>query len=444
MQKPLKVFVRTYGCQMNERDSEHVLAAFKEDGFEITVDEYQADIVLVNTCSVRENAEMKAIGKLGYITARKRGKKFPIAGVFGCMSQNLGKNLFKRVKNLDFVAGTWQTSNVLEITKRCIETGERILDISEHPETHNHINKHLRDNANPVKYVSIMQGCSMNCSYCIVPHTRGKERSRPIEDVVFEVENLVERGVKEVCLLGQVVNAYGRGMPIGKDGASPFVQLLRKLNDIENLKRIRFISPHPSFFRKDLIDSYGSLEKLCEYVHLPMQSGSDRILRLMRRPYFADKFIEICESLKSRVPSMSISTDIIVGYPSETEEDFQKTIDCFKHCNFDMAYVFKYSPRKLTLSYEEPDDVSEEEKENRNQRLLSILHDQSLAFNESFINTTQEVLVEEPAKRGNGMYLGRTRAHRKTFFKATDSDLGKFLNVKIQSASVSSLTGTIV
>ncbi|MFI3291831.1 MAG: tRNA (N6-isopentenyl adenosine(37)-C2)-methylthiotransferase MiaB [Opitutales bacterium] len=440
----LRVHIRTYGCQMNERDSENVAAQFKARGYIVTDDEYSADAIFVNTCSVRESAELKAAGKLGYIVARKKksDKGYPITGVFGCMVQNLGKGLIKKIPKLDIVAGTWHTPYLVDYLEEFLANGKRIVRLGEDETSHEKINMHLPENNNTVKYVSIMQGCSMKCSYCIVPYTRGRERSRPMDDIILEIENLAKGGTKEICLLGQVVNAYGRGMPI-IDGISPFVQLLRRINAIEGIERIRFTSPHPSFFRDDLINSYGELEKLCEYVHLPMQSGSPEVLKRMKRPYQAERFKEIADALRARVPNMSISTDIIVGFPKETEEDFQKTVELFKYCNFDMAYIFKYSPRKGTPSAEELDDIPEAEKERRNQILLDILQTQSVDFNEKLLGTTQEVLFEAPAKRGDGVCVGRTRTHRKVFAKLDPSRIGTLVNIRIETASVSAMTGIV-
>jgi tRNA-2-methylthio-N6-dimethylallyladenosine synthase len=258
--------------------------------------------------------------------------------------------------------------------------------------------------------------------------------------MVKEAEFLAENGAKEILLLGQVANSFGRGLPVIK-GLSPFVQLLEKIQEIDGIERIRFTSPHPSFFKDDLIEVYARLSKLCEYAHLPLQSGSDKILKEMRRPYRAEKFLKIVENLRKQKPIFSISTDIIVGYPGETEEDFQQTCEAFKKSNFDMAYIFKYSPRAGTPSAELEDNIPETEKERRNQILLEILRGQSLNFNGKLIGTVQEVLVEAPAKRGENMLMGRTRTHRKVFFKGPHCLIGKLVNVKIEDAGVSAMTG---
>ncbi len=439
---------------MNERDSENIAANFVERGWEITSDEAQADVIVINTCSVREQAEQKAIGKLSHLLSYRKWQKrlLPIIGVTGCMAQNRGESLTKSLPLIDFIAGPRKTHLVADIaidaynnvidkkfsSKKNLH--KPFIDISDDNNSHLYINKHysLSKTSNVCAFVSIMQGCQMNCSYCIVPKVRGVMRSRPTEDVVEETKLLVKNGVKEVMLLGQVANAFGREIPM-RDGVSEFVRLLQKLNDIDGLERIRFTSPHPSYFRDDLINSYGSLEKLCEYVHLPLQSGSDRILRAMNRPYKSADFLRIVEKLRARAPEMSISTDIIVGYPDETDADFEETLKVFKQSNFDMAFIFKYSERKGTKSAELNDNISEQLKEQRNQILLEQLGKQSIAFHNNMIGKTYQVLVESRAKRGEDMFMGRTRNHRKCIFKADPSYIGKLIDVKINNATVTAL-----
>ncbi len=455
----MKAYIRTYGCQMNERDSENIAANFVERGWEITDDESKADVIVINTCSVRAQAEQKAIGKLSHILSYRKWQKrnLPIIGVTGCMAQNRGESLSKTLPLLDFIAGPRKTHLVADIAISAFNkvkeekfsakknSHKPFIDISDDNTSHLFINKHysLSKVSNVCAFVSIMQGCQMNCSYCIVPKVRGVMRSRPTDDIVAETKELVKNGVKEVMLLGQVANAFGREIPI-QNGVTEFVRLLQKLNDIDGLERIRFTSPHPSYFRDDLINAYGSLEKLCEYVHLPLQSGSDRILRAMNRPYRASDFLRIVEKLRERSSDMSISTDIIVGYPDETDEDFQQTLDIFKKSNFDMAFIFKYSERKGTKSAELDDNISEEIKEQRNQILLEQLGKQSMQFHNNMIGKTYQVLVETNAKRGEEMFMGRTRNHRKCIFKANSSYIGKMVNVKVNGATVTALDCEII
>ena len=450
----MKAHIRTYGCQMNERDSENIAANFVERGWSITNNEAEADAIIVNTCSVREQAENKAIGKLGHLINYRNftGKNLPVIGVTGCMAQNRGGQLVKILPGLDFVAGARKTHKVADIAEQIYRqkiTGRAdlvpVVDVSDDLTSHLNIDKHypLARSSKVCAFVSIMQGCQMNCSYCIVPKVRGPMRSRPTADIVAEVRALVDSGVKEVTLLGQVVNAFGieRRAP-GK--VSEFVDLLERLNAIEGLQRIRFTSPHPSFFKDDLIEAYGRLEKLCQYVHLPLQSGSNSILRAMNRPYRAEDFLRIAERLREKVADMSISTDVIVGYPGETPEDFRQTVDVFKQAAFDMAFIFKYSPREGTKSAQQPDDVPESIKDQRNKILLEILGEQSMRFHENMIGRTFDVLVEDRAKRGQDMFMGRTRNHRKCIFKADESYIANTVNVKINSATVTALSAAIV
>lgn len=461
----MKVHIRTYGCQMNERDSENIAAEFIQRGCEICQNDSEADIIVVNTCSVREQAEQKAIGKIGHVIKSRNSRHalLPVVGVTGCMAQNRGTKLLYTLPTIDFIAGARQTHRVADMAiemynrrisgiahpqvpkemRRSPAASDSLIDISDNLDSHRFIDKHLPAASSPCAYVSIMQGCQMNCSYCIVPKTRGIQRSRPLDEVVAEVEKLAKSGTREVTLLGQVVNAFGRELP-AKNGKSGFVELLEKIAEIEGIQRIRFTSPHPSFFRDDLISCYANLPQLCHYVHLPMQSGNDRILKEMKRPYRAEQFYEIVKKLRAAAPDISISTDVIVGFPTESDEEFQGTKNLFEKCQFDMAYIFKYSPRKGTLSALQADDVSEETKELRNQSLLASLQIQSQKFNDLLIGTIQPVLVESAAKRGNGFFMGRTPHHRKAIFKASPDCIGKFVNVKISSASVSTLGGDIV
>lgn len=449
---------------MNERDSDHIAADFLERGWTLATDSKSADVIVVNTCSVREQAELKVIGLLGrYILLRRsRKSSFPIIGVTGCMAQNLGAKIVEKFPDIDFVAGSRKTALVPDIVeaivkkraagilppplplgmrKRTAKFSDALVDIDDDATGYLKIDKHICAPASAL--ISIMQGCQMNCSYCIVPKVRGAQRSRPIADIVREVKNLAERGTKEVTLLGQVVNAYGLDFP-KSGGVSNFVKLLREINAIDGIERIRFTSPHPSFFTDELIDSYGSLEKLCEYVHLPIQSGSDEILKKMNRPYRMEKFFGIVDRLRSRVANIAISTDIIVGFPSETDADFELTRDAFKRAAFDMAFVFKYSPRAGTKSAELPDDVAEADKEYRNFELLKELEKTSLAYNNAMVGSCQKVLVESAARRGEGLLMGRTRTHRKAIFRGSENLIGNFAEVKIRSATTTALEAEII
>ena len=292
-------------------------------------------------------------------------------------------------------------------------------------------------------FVSIQQGCNMDCAFCIVPKTRGDERSRPMEDIVAECRALAHRGVREITLLGQIVTSYGRRDYAHTDGISPFVQLLERVSAIDGIERIRFTSPHPRGFKQDLVDAYGRLPKLCGYVHLPMQSGSDRILRAMNRPYTRERYFEIVEALRAVRPDMYFSTDIIVGFPGETDEEFEQTRELFERCNYDMAYVFKYSIRSGTPAAEMGDQIPDEVKEARNATLLGLLQQNSVRRNATLVGTVEEVLVEGPDKTGK-KFTGRTRGNRVCIFDANPRLIGQLVSLKIDRASVSTLYGELV
>ncbi len=446
-----RVYIKTYGCQMNERDSQAVAALLRNKGYSIVEEEATADVILLNTCSVREQAEQKAIGKAGYITAKKRKKPNLILGIMGCMAQNKGDSLVDTLPDLDLVIGTQKFHRVPDHLDHMIASmnglgpkPETIIDIEEEAGSQNTIKSHMDDGQKVSAFVSIMQGCNMKCSYCIVPKTRGAERARPMNEIVDEIQGLADKGTKEVTLLGQIVNQYAvREFPF-VDKKSPFVQLLEKVNAIEGIERIRFTSPHPVGFKDDLIECYQRLPKLCEYLHFPMQSGSNEILKAMRRPYSIEKFRQIIEKLREIRPDIYISTDIIVGFPGETDEDFEATRSAFEAIGFDMAYIFKYSVRPGTTAEPAGDPISKETKEARNQILLDILSHSSLARNQSLVGTTQEVLLEGKAKRGENMFIGRTRGYRKVIVSASERLIGELVDVHITDATVSSLSGELV
>ena len=446
-----RVYIKTYGCQMNERDSEAVAAMLRTKGYAIVDNEFDADVVLLNTCSVRDQAEQKAIGKAGHLGKRKRKDPNFIIGIMGCMAQNRGDDLVDSLPDLDLIVGTQKFHRVPEHLDKMIATlqgqgprPETIIDLAEEVGSQNTIKSHSSEKKQVTAFVSIMQGCNMHCSYCIVPKTRGAERARPMEAIVEEIEELARGGTREVTLLGQIVNQYGlREFPF-VDKKSPFVQLIEKVHEIDGIERIRFTSPHPVGFRDDLIQCYARLPKLCEYLHFPMQSGSNRILKAMRRPYTIERFRKIIEKIRAVRPDVYISTDVIVGFPGETEEDFELTRRHFEEIGFDMAYLFKYSVRPETTAEPLGDPISKEVKEERNQILLNILSKRSLRRNEELINTVEEVLFEGPAKKGEDMFLGRTRGNRVVLVKASPRLIGQFAKVRFERATASTLFGELV
>jgi len=434
---------------MNERDSEAVAAMLRARGYRIVPDEDECDILLLNTCSVRDAAEQKAIGKAGYLAGRKRRNPDFVLGILGCMAQNRGAELLDRLPDVDLIIGTQKfhtvpgyLDNLRAARESGVPVGETIIDIDEEAGSQNTIRDHELAERQVTAFVSIQQGCDMHCSFCIVPKTRGDERSRPMDEIVAECRTLAERGVKEITLLGQIVTSYGRREFQHANGVSPFVQLLERVNAIDGIERIRFTSPHPRGFKQDLVEAYGRLPKLCEYVHLPVQSGSNRILRSMNRPYTREKYLEIVESLRRVRPDMYFSTDVIVGFPGETGEDFAETRSLFEAVNYDMAYVFKYSIRSGTPAADAGDQIPDEVKEARNRELLSLLEANSIRRNRLLEGSALEVLVEGRDKKGI-RFTGRTRGNRVVHFDADDRLIGQLVPLTITRTTSSVLYGEL-
>ena len=460
---------------MNERDSEQVAQTFSERGYTLTPTEHDADAILINTCSVRDQAEQKALGKMGMMGKYRDQRAHVVYGFMGCMAQSRGEELFKRVPHLDLVVGTQKYHRVFDyvdsILNRRLETrmdevgaelvtqrvedevvqvnadkviSARVVDTEEEVGSQNTIRDHIpRESRRATAFVSIMQGCNMRCSFCIVPDTRGKERGRPISDIAEEVKRLVGEGVREVTLLGQIVNLYGRTEFDKVDGKSPFVQLLEEVHEISGLDRIRFTSPHPIGYRDDLVEAFTYLPKLCSHIHFPMQSGSDRILKAMRRPYKNEKFLTICDKMKTARPDLAITTDVIVGFPTETEEDFQDTIDCVQHVGFDNSFIFRYSKRKDTPAAEMDGQLTESVKEERNQRLLKVQDEITRAKHEELIGTTQTILCEGPSKTNKERLSGRTSQNKIVIFDGDAERMtGEILDVKIEDSTGFTLYGT--
>ena len=460
---------------MNERDSEQVAQTFAERGYTLTPKEQDADAILVNTCSVRDQAEQKALGKMGMMGKYRESRDHVVYGFMGCMAQSRGSELFERVPHLDLVVGTQKYHRVFDyvdsilngrLQTRMDEVGvemvtgrvedeiikinqdriisARIVDTEEEEGSQNTIRDHIpREGQQATSFVSIMQGCNMRCSFCIVPDTRGKERGRPISDIVSEVKDLVGKGVKEVTLLGQIVNLYGRTEFPKVDGKSPFVQLLEAVHEIEGLERIRFTSPHPIGYRDDLVEAFTYLPKLCSHIHFPMQSGSDRILKKMRRPYKNEKFLTICEKMQAARPDLAITTDIIVGFPGETEEDFEETVACMKRIGFDNSFIFRYSKRKDTPAAEMDEQLSDKVKEERNQILLRIQEQLTTTKNAKLIGTVQQVLCEGPSKTNKKRLSGRTSQNKIVIFDGNAERMaGQLLDVRIEDSTGYTLYGT--
>ncbi|QSR86540.1 tRNA (N6-isopentenyl adenosine(37)-C2)-methylthiotransferase MiaB [Candidatus Methylacidiphilum infernorum] len=439
------VFIKTFGCQMNVRDSEQVLQDFIERGYQIASSEKWADIILINTCSVRAMAEEKAIDKLVSLKTAKKKNPNLVLGIIGCMAQNRGREIAEKYRFVDLVLGTQKFHKVAEIADNLLKNPNRsssYVDLSKEEAAHNAINKHLTTKAQPIAYVSIMQGCSMHCSFCIVPTTRGEERSRPIDEIFEEVKRLAETSVKEIVLLGQIVNRYGAKEFPWVKGKSPFVQLLEKLSTIEGIKRIRFTSPHPLGFKEDLIAALRDIPQLCEHVHLPVQSGSDKILKAMRRGYSRSKFLSLVDKLRKAIPQLALSTDIIVGYPGETEEDFQQTCSLLNEVRFDNAFIFRYSAREGTTAASLVDQLSEEVKFERNYRLLEIQNKITMEKAQKWVGQVVEILVEGESKKNASRFQGRTRTNHLVIIPKNERWRGEFLPVRIVETTGHTFYGT--
>jgi tRNA-2-methylthio-N6-dimethylallyladenosine synthase len=483
------VFIKTYGCQMNERDSEAVAAQLVAKGWSLAASENAADVVLLNTCSVRDFAEQKAIGKMQNLAADVRQNRPDVVlGFLGCMAQSRGRELIDKLPDVDLVLGTQKFHRAADYLDEIISGAcEKIVDVAEEQGSEATIREHLLNGSAKTSvsaFVSIMQGCNQYCTFCIVPYTRGEERSRTIPDVVAECRELVSRGVKEITLLGQIVTSYGkRGdvaagilpavepgfqpggralnnpqhlnisqiVPGGKmppstagrmpAATTPFVQLLDAVHEIDGLERIRFTSPHPKGYGDDLIDAYARLPKLVESAHLPVQSGSDRVLKLMHRGYTRERFLGIIEKLRRARPEIGITTDVIVGFPGETEKDFEETLSLAHEVEFDNAYIFKYSQRRDTPAAEMPDQVPQKIREERNQRLLELINEIAARKYEKFVGRQVQILVEGPSRKNPARMTGRTRCNKIVLFDGSDRHRGQLMDVKITRAGSFTLYG---
>jgi tRNA-2-methylthio-N6-dimethylallyladenosine synthase len=432
-------FIKTYGCQMNERDSEQVAMQLLARGYVAASSEAEADVVLLNTCSVRGMAEQKALAKMQNLQARKRKNPALVLGFMGCMAQSRGGELVKLLPKIDMVAGTQKCHKVADYIDQLIARNsldmdslrQPIVDIAEEAGSQNAIKDHPLTAKQVTAFVSIMQGCNMHCTFCIVPSTRGAERSRPIADIVAEVRQLAANGVKEITLLGQIVNQYGRREFPVIGGKTPFTQLLYALEEIDGIERIRFTSPHPIGYKKDLINAFRELKKLCEHIHLPLQSGSDRILKAMHRAYTADRFRSLVDEIRDACPGIAITTDIIVGFPGETDEDYQATRRMVEHVQFDNAFIFRYSPRKDTPAALMAGQVAEEVKDFRNKDLLEVLDVIAAKKAAALMGRNVEILVEGPSKNNASRLAGRTRTNKIVIFSGDDRHRGQLLPVKI-------------
>jgi tRNA-2-methylthio-N6-dimethylallyladenosine synthase len=474
-----KFFIKTYGCQMNERDSEQVAHSLIARGYERVESEMEADVVLLNTCSVRDMADQKALGKMGMLGHMAKARPEVVFGFLGCMAQARGESLLRNLPHVDLVVGTQKFHRVADYVEQlaAIKNGRRreniqqptskafaseasntqrrteegmddlrfsIVDVGEEPGSQETIREQRLAPRQATAFVSIMQGCNMHCTFCIVPRTRGAERSRGIDEIVREVRDLVARGVKEVTLLGQIVNLYGRHEFPKRDGKSPFVQLLKAVHEIDGLERLRFTSPHPIGFRHDLIDAFERLPKLADHVHLPLQSGSNKILKAMRRTYTVEKYVDLVDRIRHARDGIAITTDVIVGFPGETESDYEQTRELVGQIQFDNAFVFRYSPRRDTPAAEMSDQIDENVKAERNQDLLRVVNESARRAGERLVGRNVEVLCDGPSKTNLARLMGRTRTNKIVVFEGGDELVGEIVDVRVEQANGFSLYGTPV
>ena len=431
---------------MNERDSEAVAAQLVAKGYSLAATESAADVILLNTCSVRDLAEQKALRKMQNLIAETRRRRPKVVlGFMGCVAQGRGRELIDRLPDVDLVVGTQKLHRTAEYLEEILGgRRDKVVEVAEEQRSEAAIREHLlsgNGRKSVTAFVSIMQGCNQYCTFCIVPYTRGEERSRAIPDIVAECRALAAQGVKEITLLGQIVTSYGRGDIPSRDGKSPFVQLLEAVDAIEGLERIRFTSPHPKGYGDDLVEAYGRLGKLAESAHIPVQSGSDQVLKLMHRGYTRERFLNIIEKLRRVKPDIGLSTDFIVGFPGETEQDFGQTLSLAREVGFAQAFVFKYSQRRDTPAAEMPDQVGQAVKEERNQRLLEVVNELGAEQHQKFVGRRVQILVEGPSKKNPARLTGRTRCNKIVVFEGSARHHGQLLDVKVQRAGTFTLYG---
>ncbi len=435
-----KYYVKTYGCQMNEHDSEMIRAILEDMKYTKTDNYEDADLIILNTCAIRENAHNKTFGMLGRIKHLKETKKNLMVGLAGCMSQeeSVVERIISKYKWMDFVFGTHNIHKLPEIIKEHIRNKK--LEVNVWSNEGNVIEGVPTKRDSTLKaWVNIMYGCDKFCTYCIVPYTRGKQRSRLPEDIINEVKELISKGYKEVTLLGQNVNAYG------KDFENRDYKMEDLLKDVAKtgIDRVRFVTSHPWDFTDNMIDVIAKYDGICNYIHLPVQSGSSKILKLMGRKYTKESYLKLYHKIRQRIPNGSVTTDIIVGFPGETDEDFLETLSLVKECKFDSAFTFIYSPREGTPAAKMKDDVTLKVKEDRLHQLNEVINEYALEINKGLVGKTMEVLIEGVSEKDENMVAGYTDTMKLVNVKADKSCIGKIIKVRITDAKTWSLDGEI-
>jgi len=430
-----RLYIKTFGCQMNVHDSERIGGLLRNEGYRLTEKPEEADMIIVNTCSIREKSEQKGYSDLGRFAQLKRDKPGLILGMAGCVAQQEGAGVLKRFKGLDLVFGSSNIANVPRMIETITLRSQPVVMVEEPPGPPRTTPADRKDRVRA--WVSIMEGCDRRCAFCVVPTTRGRERSRPSAEIVQETTHLAEAGYKEITLLGQTVNSYGKNLDEGVD----FADLLARLDAVDGIVRIRFESPHPCDMTPKLIETMAGLTKVCEYLHLPLQSGSDAVLERMGRGYTLNDYRRIVARLRERIPGTALSTDIIVGFPGETGEDFDRTLDAVAEFEYDNVFYFNYSRRPNTPAAEFGDPVPPEVQEARFQRLSMLEKSLARKKNQALIGTVQEVLVEGRSKRDRDRHTGRTRSNKLVHFCGADEEIGRLVNLRIASAGPTCLEG---
>jgi tRNA-2-methylthio-N6-dimethylallyladenosine synthase len=433
MQKK-QVYVETYGCQMNVADSEVVLSIMSDTGFRITQSPGDADVIFVNTCSVRDNAEQRVRQRISTLKNYKRKNPGVLIGVLGCMAERLRTELIDKSNVVDIVVGPDEYRKLPELVENAFNGQRGIAVKLSRVENY--------DNIMPLRtegisaWISVMRGCDKFCTFCVVPFTRGRERSRKLQSIAEEVERLSERGFKEITLLGQNVNSY-------HDGEFDFADLIRSVSIVDRSIRIRFMTPHPQDMSEKLIRAIAENENVCNSIHLPVQSGSNRILQLMNRTYTVEQYLNLVDKIRFAIPGATLSTDIIAGFPTETENDHKQTLEVVQEIGYDGAFTFKYSPREHTKAWEMNDDVPDEVKADRLNEIIELQQNISLKKNRRLVGTTVEILIERESAKSNDEWMGRTDTNKVTVFPKDNSHIGETVKITIDRCNSATLFGTI-
>ena len=435
--KQKSIYIKTFGCQMNVHDTEQLAELLKGEGYRLVRDARKADLIIVNTCSIREKAEQKAISEAGKLKSLKDANPALLMGIGGCMAQREGAQLLRKVRGLDFVFGTQAIARVPEILRKIGEGSGPIIDVRLNGEAGSIGIFAVPPRKKLSAFVSIMQGCDNYCAFCVVPYLRGREVSRDMESVLDEVRRLADHGIREVTLLGQNVNSYGKSF--GADRGFP--ALLREIGRIGGIERVRFTTSHPKDFTEDIMLCFAEIENLCEHIHLPVQSGSDAVLERMNRRYTSGDYLRKVEKLRSICPGIALTTDIIVGFPGETEDDFEKTLRLMRQIRFDGAFSFKYSGRPGTAAELLDGKISDPVKARRLKILQALQEEHTLERNRELEGSIQEILVESTSRNTDQDLTGRTRTNRIVNFNAGPGLIGKTVSVRITQAYLHSLRG---